>query len=128
MRAPAEFDGAFRAALTHGAQAMVVNESSMLFAHRAQLAALAATSQFPAAGVFRQSAEAGYLMAYGPNMSDLFRRTAAYVDKILRGAKLGDLPIEQPTRFELVINAKTATALGLRIPPSLLQRADQVIE
>ena len=128
VRSPADFDSAFHAAVRGRAEAMLISESSMLFAHRAQLAALAAKSRFPAVGVFGQSAEAGYLMSYGPNMSDLFRRTATYVDKILKGAKPGDLPIEQPTMFEFVINRQTAKALDLTIPPSLLLRADRVIE
>jgi putative ABC transport system substrate-binding protein len=96
VRAPADFDSAFHAAVRDRAEAMLINESSMLFAHRAQLAALAARSRFPAVGIFRQSAEAGYLMAYGPNMSDLFRRTAPYVDKILRGPSLGICPSSSP--------------------------------
>jgi len=89
---------------------------------------LAARRQIPATYGFPDFARSGGLIAYGPSVSDQARRAATYVDKILKGAKPGDIPIEQPTKFELVINLKTAQALGLTIPPSLLQRADQVIE
>ena len=128
VRAPADFDGAFQAAVRQRAEAVLVNETSMLTANRAKLAELAARSRLPAIGSWRFSAQAGFLMSYGPEPSDLFRRVATYVDKILRGAKPADLPIERPTTFDLVINLKTAKALGLTIPPSLLARADQVIE
>ena len=93
-----------------------------------RLAQLASTSGLPAISGFRRWVDAGGLMSYGPDFSDLLHRAAAYVDKILKGAKPGDLPIEQPTKFELVINLKAAKALGLTIPSSLRLRADQVIE
>lgn len=129
VRAPSDFDGAFQAAVKARAEAVLVNETSMLSANRAQLAKLAVSNRLPAIGSWRSgSPVAGFLMSYGPEQSDLFRRAASYVDKILKGAKPADLPIEQPSKFELVINLNAARALGLTIPRSLLQRADQVIE
>jgi putative ABC transport system substrate-binding protein len=96
--------------------------------HRARLVELAARHRLPATFPDRDDVEAGGLMSYGPNQKDIYRRPATYVDRILKGAKPGDLPIEQPTKFELVINVKTAKTLGLTIPPPLLLRADQLIE
>src|SRR5437773_3821248 len=126
-RGPNEFDGAFAAMAKERVGALLVLSDAMLRSHRTRLADLAARSRLPAAYGVRESVEAGGLMSYGPSFLDLFRRSAAYVDKILKGAKPGDLPVEQPTKIELVINVKTAKALGLTIPPSLLQRADAVI-
>ena len=100
----------------------------MLINERRRLVNLAAKHRLPAVYPWREAVDAGGFMAYGPNLADSFRRAATYVDKILKGAKPGDLPVEQPTKFELVINLKTAKALGLTIPPSLLGRADHVVE
>jgi len=123
-----EVEGAIASATRQRAGALFVIEEASLLSQRARILALAAQRRLPVASQYRGFAEAGGLMSYGTDLPDLFRRTAAYVDRILRGAKPGDLPVQQPTKFELVINLKTAKALGLTIPPSLLARADQVIE
>ena len=101
---------------------------SPLWARRARIAELVARKKLPAIYTLKAYVEAGGLMSYAANYEDLFRRSAIYVDKILRGAKPGDLPIERPSKLELVINLRTAKALGLTVPPSLLMRADQLIE
>jgi putative ABC transport system substrate-binding protein len=100
----------------------------MLAAYRAEIAGFAVKSRIPTMCVASEWMDAGFVMSYGPSLNDMYRRAPYFVDKILKGAKAADLPVEQPTKFELVISLKTAKALGLTIPPSLLQRADQVIE
>ena len=127
-REPNQFDGAFAAMAKGRAEALLVVPDSMLALHGARLADLAARNRLPSMHGFREAVEAGGLISYGPSIVAVFRRAAFFVDKILKGAKPGDLPVEQPSKFDLVINLKTAKALGLTIPPSLLQRADQVIE
>ena len=127
-RGPDDFERAFSEMTGAGADALVVLTSATFAQARRRLVDLTAKSRLPAMYPLREYVDAGGLMSYGPNVLDQFRRAAIYVDKILKGAKPGDLPIEQPTKFDLVINLKTAKALGLTIPPSLLQRADQVIE
>jgi len=104
-----------------------VIESPAFSRHRAKLLALAAQARLPAVYGVKHFVEDGGLISYGANLADLFRRSAGYVDKILKGAKPGDLPIEQPTKFELVVNVKTAKALGITVPESVLFRADEVI-
>jgi putative ABC transport system substrate-binding protein len=127
-RGPADFDRAFLDMTRARAGALTVLPSGMFIGQRRRLVALAAKNRLPAVYQSRESVDAGGLMSYGPNLADLFRRAATYVDKILKGAKPADLPVEQPTKFELVINLKTAKALGLTIPQSVLGRADEVIE
>ncbi|MGH2360820.1 MAG: ABC transporter substrate-binding protein, partial [bacterium] len=127
-RGPSEIESAFAAMTTERAGAVIVLVDSMLIDHRTRIADLAARRRLPTVSATIETAEAGGLMAYGPSVRDMFRRAAAYVDKILKGAKPADLPIEQPTKFELVINLRTARALGLTIPQSLLFRADEVIQ
>jgi putative ABC transport system substrate-binding protein len=107
---------------------MIVLSSPVFAAEKGRIIAAAARFSLPAMYEHRDFVEAGGLMSYGPNLDDVFRRAATYVDRILKGSKPGDLPIEQPTKFELMINLKTAKALGLTVPPSLLARADEVIE
>jgi putative ABC transport system substrate-binding protein len=127
-RGPEDFDRAFSDMTRARADALTVLPSTMFGNERTRLVDLAAKNRLPAVYQSREFVDAGGLMSYGPNFADLFRRAATYVDKILKGAKPGDLPVEQPTKFELVINLKTAKALGLTIPPSLLGRADEVIQ
>jgi len=128
VRDPPDFEGAFTAMTKESVEALFVLEDVMLYAQRTRIIELASKHRLPAMYEWRNYAESGGLMSYGTDFADVFRRAASYVDKILRGAKPADLPVEQPTKFELVINLKTAKALGLTIPPSLLARADQVIE
>jgi putative tryptophan/tyrosine transport system substrate-binding protein len=123
-----ELDSAFERITRAGARGVFVVGRTTFYANRVRLAERALNSHVPIMCDFRDETEAGCLMSYGPSLEDLFRRTAEFVDKILKGARPADLPVEQPTKFELVINLKTAKALGLTIPPSLLLRADQVIE
>jgi putative ABC transport system substrate-binding protein len=127
-RGPADFDRAFSDMTKARADALTVLGSNMFLIERRRLVALAAKNRLPAVYPLREWVDVGGLMAYGANLADLFRRAATYVDKILKGAKPADLPVEQPTKFELVINLKAAKALGLTIPPSVLGRADEVIQ
>jgi putative tryptophan/tyrosine transport system substrate-binding protein len=126
-RGPEAFDSAFAAMTSAPAGALLVMGDRVFLEHRRRLAELAAMSHLPTMHNVRPYVEAGGLMAYGPNPFDIHRRAVVYVDKILKGAKPADLPIEQPTTFELVINLKTAQALGLTIPPSVLFQATEVI-
>jgi ABC-type uncharacterized transport system substrate-binding protein len=128
VRGPKDIEPAFRAAGKEHANGLLVLQSPVINSQRTQVADLAVKSRLPA--IFPQSGyvEAGGLMYYGANTADLFRRAAHYVDKILKGAKPADLPVEQPTKFELVINLKTAKQIGLTIPPNVLARADRVIK
>jgi putative ABC transport system substrate-binding protein len=127
-RTPSEIDSAFTAMTRARAGAVIVLLDVMFAEHQARIADLATKHHLPAVTGLEEYAEAGGLMVYGSSFTDRYRRAAVFVDKILRGAKPADLPIEQPTKFELVINLKTAKALGLTIPQSLLVRADQVIQ
>jgi putative tryptophan/tyrosine transport system substrate-binding protein len=127
VRGPDALDGAFRAMTAERAQALLVLADPMLFVHRQRLADLAIKQRLPMMGNVRAYAGAGSLLSFWADRNDLSRRAASYVDRILKGAKPGELPIEQPTKFELIINLKTARALGLTIPQSLVVRADEVI-
>ena len=127
-RGPADLDRAFSDMTRVRAGALTVLGSVMFHIERSRLVDLAAKNRLPAVYRLREFVDAGGLMSYGPDFADMFQRAATYVDKILKGAKPADLPVEQPTKFELVINLKAAKALGLTIPPSVLRRADEVVE
>jgi putative ABC transport system substrate-binding protein len=125
MQRPEDFAPSFQAA--QGADGLLLLDDSLFTAHRSRLAELAARSQIPAIYGFREFVDAGGLMSYGAHLPDLYRRAATYVDKLLKGAKPAELPVEQPIKFEFVINLKTAQALGLTLPPMVLFQADEII-
>jgi len=127
VRKPADLPPAFEAIRRDASDAVLLIADPLLFAERAQILQLAARHRLPAVYETRNFPEAGGLLSYGPLVQERFGRMAVYVDRILRGARPGDLPIERPTTFELVVNAKTAAALGLALPPAVLQRADEVL-
>jgi putative ABC transport system substrate-binding protein len=127
VRTPQDLDRAFTAIARERPGALIPLDDPLTFQERRRIADFALRHRLPTASFQRFFTEAGTLLSYGPSFADLFRRAATYVDKILKGANPADLPVEQPTKFELIINLKTATALGLKIPPPLLQRADQII-
>jgi putative tryptophan/tyrosine transport system substrate-binding protein len=128
VRSASDLDGAFAAALRQRADAFLVSPLNLASPDEQRIVEFAIKNRLPTMTFTKKWVETGGLMLFAPDFADQIRRTATYVDKILKGAKPGDLPIEQPTKFELVINAKTAKALGLTIPPSLLARADEVLE
>ena len=127
-RGPNDIDRAFAVMAKERTRALLVLGDPVFLSHRKRIADLAAKGRLPAVSGTREHVEAGGLMAYGPSFPDMFRRAATYVDKILKGAKPAELPVEQPTKFELLINLKTAKQIGLTIPPSVLARADKVIK
>jgi putative ABC transport system substrate-binding protein len=128
VRGPSEFDGAFQTAARNRAGALLTLADSLTIAHQSRIVELAAKSRLPTMHEQREFVDAGGLMAYGPSLLGLFRHVATYVDKILKGAKPADLPVEQPTQFELVINLNTAKNIGLTMPPELLARANKVVK
>jgi putative ABC transport system substrate-binding protein len=127
-RSASGLEGAFRAATRQRAEALITLRSPVIVTHRSRVIELAARHRLPAMYDDREFVEAGGFIAYGANLDDLYRRAATYVDKVLKGTRPADLPIERATKFELLINLKTARVLGLTIPPALLLRADRVLE
>jgi putative tryptophan/tyrosine transport system substrate-binding protein len=127
-RNPDQLERAFAEAASIGAEALLVVQNPMFYTHRRRMAELGVRNRLPTMYSVLEHGQAGGLIAYASNRLDLFRRAAGYVDRIVQGARPADLPIEQPTKFDLVVNLKTAQALGLTIPQSLLARADEVIE
>jgi putative ABC transport system substrate-binding protein len=128
VRGPDDFDGAFETARRLRPDALITVEDPLTGSYTTRIAEFTASQHLPSLHGIREFVSAGGLLSYGANLADLFRRAAYYVDKILKGAKPADLPVQQPTKFELVINTKTAKALGLEVPATLLARADEVIE
>jgi putative ABC transport system substrate-binding protein len=128
VRGPDDFPGAFQAAVRARTEALFVMDDGAMTKQRKQVAELAARHSLPLVSIYKDFAEAGGLIAYGPSLSASYRRGAVYIDRILKGAKPADLPVEQPTKFDLAINLRTARALGLTIPPSVLLQADHIIE
>jgi ABC-type uncharacterized transport system substrate-binding protein len=128
IRDAAQIAAAFKTASNAGAGALLIPASGLLFSHARQIVELAALSRIPAMYDLRPYVDVGGLVSYGADIDDIWRRAATYVDKILKSTKPAELPIEQPTKFELVINKRAAAALGLIMPPSILIRADEVIE
>jgi putative ABC transport system substrate-binding protein len=128
MRGPVDLEGAFEAAARERADAALTLGGTQIAVHQPRIAHLAAERRLPVMHYNREAVEAGGLIAYGPNLADLFRRAATYVDKILKGARPADLPVEGPTRFDFAINLKAAEAIGLTIPPSVLQQATEIIQ
>src|SRR5215510_2968605 len=128
VRSAKDFDGAFEAILKERAQALTATASPVISINQQRIVAFAAKNRLPAIYPYSEVIDAGGLMFYGVSFSDLFRRAGTYVDKILKGAKPADLPVEQPTKFEFVINLITAKQIGLTIPPNVLVRADKVIK
>ena len=128
VRGPNDLEGAFRAAVKGHAGGLTVGSGPVFSANRTRILDFAATKRLPGVYPWREYVEDGGLMSYAPNLPDEYRRAATYVDKILKGAKPSDLPVEQPTKFEFVINLKTANELHLNIPPDVLMWADEVIK
>ena len=128
VRTPSDFDRAFEMAQNNHADALIVFSDPLINSNERRIVDFAIASRLPSMYTYREFVDAGGLIAYGPSITDLYKRAAVYVDKILKGANAADLPVEQPMKFELAISLKTAKALGLVIPPSLLLRADQIIE
>ena len=128
VRGPHDFERAFAAITKERPEALLTLDDPLIFQYQTSIVDFAAKKRLPAMHAWRESVEVGGLMAYSANLPDMQRRAATYVDKILKGAKPADLPVEQPTKFELVINLKIAKALGLTIPQSILLRADEVIQ
>jgi putative ABC transport system substrate-binding protein len=128
VRSPNDMGAAFETAMREHVNALIAFDDPVIHSERARIIALAAKYRLPAAYGTREFADEGGLMAYGPHRPDLYRRTAVFVDKILKGAMPTDLPVEQPSKFELIVNLRTAKALGLDVPTALLLRANEVIE